>query len=129
MTEKSQTFRSGVIPAGNRCAVTHPAWCDHTRCTADPAATTRDGYRAGAAGEHRSAPISLRLGAASWLPARDGTAWLTEACAPWRCEPYLRVRVGDLHLFMPAEDAQRVLDDLSTLLASARTDEEVTCDE
>jgi len=126
MTEKSQTFRSNPQPTGNRCAVRHPSWCDPDRCTADPAATTRDGYHAGAPGEHRSAPIAFRLGAASWLPARDGTAWLTEACAPWQCAPYLRVQVGELHLFMPADEAQRVLEDLSTLLASATTVTEVT---
>jgi hypothetical protein len=126
MTEKSQTDRGSVVPAGNRCVVRHPAWCDRGRCTADPAATTRDGYRAGAGGEHQSAPIPLRLGAASWLPTQDGTAWLTEACAPWQCQRYLRVQVGDLHLYMPADDAQRVLDDLSTLLAWTTTAPEVT---
>jgi hypothetical protein len=129
MTEKSQTFRSGVVSAGNRCAVRHPAWSDLDLCTADPAATTHDGYGAGAGGEHSSAPIPLRLCTATWLPAREGSAWLSEACAPWRCGPYLRVQVGDLHLFLPADDAQRVLDDLSTLLALARASEEVICDE
>jgi hypothetical protein len=37
------------------------------------------------------------------------------------------VQVGEAHLSMPADDARRVLDGLSTLLASAATaDEEVT---
>jgi hypothetical protein len=34
--------------------------------------------------------------------------------------------VGDVHLSMPADDARRVLDALSTLLASATNAEEVT---
>lgn len=103
MNEKSQTFRSGVVaPPETRCAVRYPAWCDPDGCTADQAATTGDGYRAGAGGEQQSAPIPPRLGAASRLPARGGAASLTEARASWRCEPYLRVQVGGLHLFMPA---------------------------
>jgi len=106
-------------------AQTHPVWCDLTRCTADPASQA-DGYRPGVGGEHRSAPISLALTTAMWLPIRDGTAWLTVACTPWPCELYLRVQVGDVHLSMPAADARLVLDALSTLLASATTAEEVT---
>ncbi|WP_328467277.1 hypothetical protein OHA21_48565 [Actinoplanes sp. NBC_00393] len=82
----------------------HPSWCDRTLCTAD---------------EHRSAPIPLNLNSVLWLPAREGTAWLTEARAPWSCEPYLRLEIGDAHLSMPAGDARRVLDALSTLLTSA----------
>lgn len=68
-----------------------PAWCDRTRCTADPA-NQANGYRTGAGGEHRSAPVPLNLTTAMWLPVRDGTAWLTEACAPWPCDPYQRVQ-------------------------------------
>ena len=103
----------------------HPAWCDHTRCTADPASQA-EGYRPAAGGEHRSAPIPLNLTTAVRLPVRDGTAWLTEACAPWPCEPFLRLRVGDAYQSMPADHARRVIDALSTLLASATTTVEVT---
>jgi len=100
-------------------------WCDPTRCTADPASQA-NGYRPGAGGEHRSAPIPLNLTTAYWLPVRDGRAWLTEACAPWPCDAYLRVQVGEAHLSMPADNVRRVLDALSALLASAVTAEEMT---
>ena len=103
----------------------HPAWCDPTRCTADPARQT-DGYRSDRAGEHQSAPVPVRLTSAVLLPVRDGTAWLSQACAPWTCDTYLRVQVGDLHLSMPAEHARRVLGDLSALLAFAAAAEGVT---
>jgi hypothetical protein len=103
----------------------HPAWCDPTRCTADPARQT-DGYRSDLGGEHRSVPVPVRLTSAVLLPVRDGTAWLSEACAPWTCATYLRVQVGDVHLSMPAADARRVLADLSALLSLAATAEGVT---
>jgi hypothetical protein len=109
-------------PAPRPCA-THPAWCDPIRCTANPASQA-DGYRSGVGGEHRSVPIPLDLTTAMWLPVRDGTAWLTQACAPWECAVFLRVQVGDLELSMSADYAAPVLDTLSTLLASA-TGEEV----
>ena len=97
-----------------------PAWCDRTQCTTEPASQA-NGYRPGVGGEHRSAPIQLNLTTATWLPVRDGTAWLSKACAPWPCSPYLRVQVGDVELSMPADYAAPVLDALSTLLASAAT--------
>lgn len=96
----------------------HPMWCDPTRCTADPASQA-DGFRSDLGGEHRSAPVPVRLTSAVLLPVRDGTAWLTSACAPWTCDTYLRVQVGDVHLSMPAADARRVLADLSALLRLA----------
>ncbi|PZG21154.1 hypothetical protein C1I95_08025 [Micromonospora craterilacus] len=61
-----------------------------------------------------------------WLPAWEATAWLTEACAPWPCEPLLRVQMGDAHLSIPTDDARQVLDALSALLASASPTREVT---
>jgi hypothetical protein len=125
MRPKSQKDLESSATTETRCAVRHPAWCDLARCTADPAAI-RDGSHAGVGGEHRSAPIPLNLVTAHWLPANEDTAWLTEACAPWPCDAYLRVKVGEAHLFMPADHAARVLDALSTLLASACTGEEVT---
>jgi hypothetical protein len=103
----------------------HPAWCDPTQCTTDPASQT-NGYRSGRGGEHRSAPVPVRLTSAVLLPVRDGTAWLTSACVPWTCDTYLRVQVGDEHLSMPAEHARRVLADLSALLSLADTAEGVT---
>jgi hypothetical protein len=60
------------------------------------------------------------------LPVRDGTAWLSEACAPWPCAVFLRVQVGDTELSMSADYAAPVLDALSALLASAATAEGVT---
>ena len=97
----------------------HPAWCDLTRCTADPASQAA-GYRPGNGGEHQSAPIPLNLTTAL-LPVRDGTAWLSEACAPWPCNVYLRVQVGDVELSMSGDYAAPLLDALSALLASAAT--------
>ncbi|GAA2635414.1 hypothetical protein GCM10010399_80200 [Dactylosporangium fulvum] len=93
----------------------HPTWCDPTRCTADPT-TQIDGYRLGAGGEHLSALVSLELTTCLRLSARSGTAWLSEAVAPWRCAPYLNVRIGETELSMAAEDAAPVL---SALLALA----------
>jgi hypothetical protein len=97
----------------------HPAWCDPDLCTADPSATVADGYRAGAGGQHRSAPVPLNLATAIWLPQRAGTAFLTEAVAPWPCAPYLRVSLGDAELAMPVGHAGPVLTALSALAASA----------
>lgn len=125
MNVKRHDQSGGPQTTENRCATRHPAWCDRSRCTADPASQA-NGYRPGAGGEHRSAPIPLTLTTATSLPVRDGTAWLSEACAPWPCNAYLRVEVGDTDLFMPADNARRVLDALSMLLASATTAEEVT---
>jgi len=101
----------------------HPAWCDRSRCTADPASQA-GGYRPDG-GEHRSATVPLNLTTAM-LPVRDGTAWLSEACAPWPCSVYLRVLVGDVELSMSADYAAPVIDALSALLASATTAPEVT---
>jgi hypothetical protein len=70
--------------------------------------------------------VTLPLAAALWLPAQDGMAWLTEACAPWPCDPFLRVQVGDGQLFLPVDNAGQVLDALSALLTSATPGEEVT---
>jgi hypothetical protein len=96
----------------------HPDWCDPDLCTADPAATVADGNRAGAGGQHRSAPVPLNLTSAIWLPQRAGTASLTEAVAPWPCAPYLRVCLGKAELSMPVEHAGPVLVALSALAAS-----------
>jgi hypothetical protein len=57
-------------------------------------------------GEHRSARMPVKLTTTVLLPVRDGTAWLSEACAPWPCDTYLRGQVGDMHLSMPANDAR-----------------------
>jgi hypothetical protein len=122
-TYEHTDHRPQPTPTGR--ADRHPPWCDRPRCTADPASQA-NGYRSGVGGEHRSAPVPLNLATGQWLPVRAGTAWLTQACAPWPCEPYLRVQVGDMHLSMPADNARRVLDALSTLLASATTAPEVT---
>jgi|GEM_PF-5347992 len=104
-------------------AVAHPTWCDPAWCTADPAAVTAAGYRAGSGGQHRSAPIRLDLGGAVWLPAPEGTACLTESVAPWSCAPFLRVQVGAADLSMPADLAGPVLLALSALTGLARVGE------
>jgi hypothetical protein len=111
-------------PTSTGRADRHPPWCDQSRCTADPASQADD-YRPAKGGEHRSAPVPLNRVTAEWLPGRDGTAWLTQACAPWLCEPYLRVQAGDTHLSRPAGSARRVLDARSTLLTSATSALEV----
>jgi len=49
-----------------------------------------------------------------------------EACAPWPCDAFLRVQVGEAHLSMPADHAGPVVNALAALLAAARTAEEVT---
>ena len=129
MIERSHSHNDCVLPAQDGCGsaepVWHPAWCDPTRCPADPTSRA-DGYRSGVGGEHRSAPIPLNLTTAFMLPACEGTAWLTEACAPWRCDAYLRVQIGDLEFSMSAHYAGQMLDDLSALLESAATAGEVT---
>jgi hypothetical protein len=125
MTRAQEHLNLQQQPAQTGRAVRHPAWCDPTRCTADPASQT-DGYRSDLGGEHRSAPVPVRLTSSVLLPVRDGTAWLSKACAPWTCATYLLVQVGDLHLSMPVADARRVLADLSALLGLAATAEGVT---
>jgi hypothetical protein len=99
----------------------HPAWCDPKRCTGNPAATTRDGYQAAGAvgaGEHRSAPVPLDLAAAWLLPERSGSAYLSQAVAPWICSTYLRVQVGKAAVALPTDAARPVLAVLAALLAS-----------
>ncbi|MEV6926734.1 hypothetical protein AB0M46_19825 [Dactylosporangium sp. NPDC051485] len=104
----------------------HPAWCDHTRCTADPA-TQASGYRSGIGGEHRSADLPLNLRAGMWPIPPRAVAFLTEAVAPWRCSTYLRITVeGDTELSMPVDNAAPLLAALSALVGSAMTDTEVT---
>lgn len=92
----------------------HPAWCDPARCTADPASQA-DGFRAGIGGEHRSAPIRLSLTRAMWLQVREGTAWLSQACAPWECEVFLDIQIGDTELSVPVGYAAPVLGALAGL--------------
>ena len=121
MTRAQEPLNPHPQPPQTGRADDHPAWCDPTRCTADPASQT-DGYRSDLGGEHQSAPIPVSLATAVLLPVRDGTAWLSEACAPWTCDTYLRVQVGDVHLSMSAADARRVLADLSALLRLAATE-------
>jgi hypothetical protein len=106
--------------APTRCTSAHPVWCDLTRCTADSASQAA-GYRPDVGGEHRSASISLNLTSAVWLPSRDGTAWLSQACAPWECAIYLHARAGGAELSMAVDYAGPVLDAVSRLLASAAT--------
>ena len=98
----------------------HPSWCEPALCTADPTGTSMDGYRAGAGGQHRSAPVPLDLRSAMWPPARTGTAYLTESVAPWKCSVYLRIQVGDTELSMTVDHVSPVLDALSALVATAR---------
>src|SRR5262245_2516620 len=124
MNEKSQNDHGSLVPAGNRCAATHPAWCDHARCTADPVSQA-DGYRAGAGGEHRSAPVPLDLTCAMLLPGRAGEAWLTQAVAPWPCSTYLRVRIADAELSMPVEHAVTQISALLRLVMAGQAGEEV----
>jgi hypothetical protein len=125
MTRTQEHLSLQPQPTQTGRADRHPAWCDPTRCTANPASQT-SGYRPDVGGEHQSAPVPVKLTTAVLLPVRDGTAWLSEACAPWPCDTYLRVQVGDVHLSMPANDARRVLADLSALLCLTATAEGVT---
>jgi hypothetical protein len=128
MSEKSPDFSTDICavqnPSTPSIGVRHPEWCDRSRCTADPASQA-DGYLPAGGGEHRSAPIQLNLTTAMWLPARDATAWLTEACAPWPCDVFLRIEVGETELSMSADYARPVIDALSALLVSAATAAEV----
>ena len=117
--------------AADRGVVGHPAWCDLTPCTADPASQA-EGYRPGVGGKHRSVPVPLDLSTAVGLSVtavRDLTAWLTQACAPWPCDTYLRVQVGQMRLSLPTVDARQVLDALAALLGLATAAEQVGRDE
>lgn len=88
------------VPAAGLPAPVHPRWCDPTRCTADPASQA-GGYRPGVGGEHRSAPVPLDLTTAAMkLPAGHGSVWLTEQCAPWRCDPYLHIGIGGTDAYL-----------------------------
>jgi hypothetical protein len=105
----------------------HPAWCDPSRCTADPS-TQAGGYRSGVGGEHRSADVPLNIGAGSWPVPPTGVAFLTESVAPWRCSTFLRVVVDDgAELSMAVESAVPLLAALTELVTSARTDQEMNC--
>jgi len=120
MTATDST-RTAARPAP--AALEHPSWCDPERCTADPAATSRAGYRVGHGGEHRSASIPLDLSASiELLPARSGTAHLSESVAPWRCSPYVRVRLGDAAVSVPVDDARPLVAALAALVSSAVPD-------
>lgn len=102
----------------------HPAWCDRSRCTANPSGQA-NGYRSGLGGEHRSAPVPLDLTCAMWLPGHAGEAWLTEAVAPWPCATYLHIRAGDAETAMAIEDARPVLSALAMLAAAGEEAKEV----
>jgi hypothetical protein len=123
MSEKSQIDHGSLVSAQNRCATTHPAWCDRTRCTADPASQAA-GYRPGVGGEHRSAPVPLDLTCAFPVPARAGEACLTQAVSPWPCSTYLRVRVADVELSMPVEYAAPQVSALLLLARAGQAGEE-----
>jgi hypothetical protein len=125
MLEKSQTDLEYVTVAGNGYVIRHPAWCHHTRCTANPASQA-NGYRAGAGGEHRSAPIPLDLTTALPLSTPAGEVYLTEAVAPWQCSTYLHIQVGDAAVSMPVEYAERVLSTLHMIVAAAQAGQAVT---
>jgi hypothetical protein len=125
MTRTQQHLGPQTQPTQTGRTDRHPPWCDLTRCTANPDSQTGR-YRADAGGDHLSAPVSVNLTTAVLLAVRDGTAWLSQACAPWTCDTYLRVQVGDVHLSMPAADARQVLADLSAPLALTATAEGVT---
>jgi hypothetical protein len=129
MVERSQSGNNRVFVAQDTFlsadTARHPAWCDPNLCTANPASQANR-YRPGVGGEHRSAPIPLDFTTAFMLPSHEATAWLSEACAPWRCAVHLRVQIGDVEFSMSAHHASQALEDLTTLLASAATREEVT---
>jgi len=100
----------------------HPAWCDRTRCTADPASQV-EGYRSGVGGQHCSADLALNLRAGLWPIPPSAVVWMTEAVAPWRCSTYLRIELaGGAEISMPVESAAPVLAALSGLVASALED-------
>lgn len=65
--------------------ITHPMWCDRTRCTAPAERPTSEQYqeRGGSFGEHRSAPIESN--------GLDFVASLVEQIAPWECSTFLRI--------------------------------------
>lgn len=96
-------------------APTHPNWCDADCCTAWT--VVPDSYRPGSGGEHRSAPITVRLSGAFPPVDGDAEAWLTEAVAPWRCVVHLRLRIGATEVFIPVADAQVELLALGDLVA------------
>ena len=123
-TQEHPSLQPQPTQTGRTCR--HPALCDPTRCTADKAGQT-DSDRPGIGGEHQPAPIPVGPATAVLLPVRDGTAWLSQAGAPWTCDAYLRVQVGDVS--MPVADARRVLADLSALLSLPATAEGVGPDE
>ncbi|MBO3737987.1 hypothetical protein [Actinoplanes flavus] len=103
----------------------HPAWCDPSRCTAEPS-TQADGYRSGVGGEHRSADLPLAVRPAVWPTPDRIEAFLTEAIAPWRCATFLRIMAdGEEVASIPAESAAPILAALSELVASAVADWEV----
>jgi hypothetical protein len=112
--------RSGVV---NR----HPSWCGRAYCSANPLATTGEGYQAGAGGEHRSAPVPLD-GLAAAYSARGGplgamTITLTRAVAPWPTATYVRLVVDDAEMLaMPVDSARVLLGQLGQLLAAADVD-------
>jgi hypothetical protein len=99
----------------------HPAWCDPSRCTADPASQA-DGYRPDIGGEHRSAPIRLDLATVIALAPRIGETYLTQAVAPWPCETYLHVQHADQEIAMMARDASRLLSALLLLTTGAEAE-------
>ncbi|GLL06907.1 hypothetical protein GCM10017581_086570 [Dactylosporangium matsuzakiense] len=102
----------------------HPAWCDRSQCTADPASQA-DGYNSRTGGQHRSADLPLNLRAGMWPIPPHAVVYLSEAVAPWRCSTYLRIVVDrDTELSMPVDSAAPLLAALSELVASALTETE-----
>jgi len=100
----------------------HPAWCDRARCAADAAALSGKGYRPGAAGRHRSAPVRLDLTTAIALAPQAGKAYLTQAVAPWPCETYLHIQHGDSDIAMTVRNASPLLSALRLLTTEAEAE-------
>lgn len=75
----------------------HPSWCDTRVCTADPLASTAQGYMDGHGGEHRSAPMAVDLTPIEGVPSGPYAAYLERVAAPWACTTYVRIQRGDTY--------------------------------
>lgn len=75
-----------AAPPAEPVPITHPVWCDPTRCTAPAEQPTRETYQGERErGEHLSAEVENLWGA---------TAYLSQAVAPWECRVHLRIEAN-----------------------------------
>lgn len=122
MTVPAAPDAATAMPAD---AIDHPAWCEQSRCTADPSTQTAS-YHPNLGGQHCSADLPLNQRPGNRPIPPHAVAWLSQAVALWRCSTYLHITLDrHIELAMPVASAAPILAGLSALVISALNDAEM----